>query len=770
MHFPFFPDGVTHINPNLAFQRIGETVRYFNGQSPVAVHAVSDSSAFKATISQFCTLGLATQAQMHRAFGLTPLFVKRAVSVYRREGAAGFYAARVTRGPAVLTSAVLMQAQELLDERLEIAEVANRLGLKSNTLAKAIRDGRLRKINATTEIEKGPTASAKSARSAEDASAPMGVGATNTLDRVAASLGGLDEAAVQFEPVLDVPNGGVLLAIPALVAVGLLAHTEKHFKLPKGYYGLQSIFLLLAFMALARMKTMEALRYCAPGEWGKLLGLDRSPEVRTMRNKVNVLATEGNPGPWSADLFRHWMEATPERASAFYVDGHVRVYNGDQTKLPKSFVSREKLCLRASVDYWVNAMDGQPFFVTYQSVDPGLINVLENQIVPRLKEEVPGQPTEEQLREDPLLHRFTVIFDRAGYSPRLIRALKEQRIACLTYKKSPGEDWPESDFLIRKVRLAMGNLVEMRLAERDTLLGSKKDEQVRVREIRRLMPGGHQTSVISTDFKSDIGQAAAAMFARWCQENFFKYMIENYGIDRLVSYDTVDIPDTLSVVNPSYRTLEGKIRSRAATLSRRKAQFGELSLVKEEEATQAEIATHLQKKGELFEEISQMEQEMLELKTERKATSKHIPASELPEGQRFKALSAGTKQLLDTIKMTAYRAETAMAQSLQEKMARFDDSRSLLRSIYATEVDMLPDYTQSVLRIRLHGMANPSSDASLARLCQELNETETDFPGTKLRLIYELVSSKSGPESTSGEPTFDNPVTSQIPRDQEVCR
>jgi hypothetical protein len=454
------------------------------------------------------------------------------------------------------------------------------------------------------------------------------------------------------------------------------------------------------------------------------------------------------------------MEAMPADATAFYVDGHVRVYHGDQTKLPKSWVSREKLCLRASVDYWVNAMDGQPFFVTYQSVDPGLISVLENQIVPRLINEVPGQPSKDRLQEDPLLHRFTVIFDRAGYSPKLIRNLKEQRIACLTYRKSPGEDWPESEFLSKEVRLVMGNLVKMRLAERQVTLGSKQDEQVLVREIRRLMPSGHQTSVISTNFKSDIGSAAAAMFARWCQEIYFKYMLENYGIDRLVSYDTEDIPDTIKVVNPSHRALEGNIRKQAAILSRKSAEFGTLSLVNEEEATPADVATHLQQKAELHQEITQLQQVLADLKKERKATEKHIPASELPEGQRFKALSVRTKQLLDTVKMVAYRAETAMAQSLQEKMSRADDSRSLLRMIYTTEIDLLPDYEQSVLLVRLHGLANPSSDASIARLCRELNETETVFPGTKLRLIYELVSQKNRPVSMPPEPFAETLVSS----------
>ena len=128
----------------------------------------------------------------------------------------------------------------------------------------------------------------------------MGVGAADVVGRLAASVGELEAVAPDFTPALDVPNGGLLCALPALLAVGLLAGVERHLQLPKGYYGLDSLLLLLAFMALARLASIEALRYSAPGEWGKLLGLDRVPEVRTLREKIRLLAQEDGPGQWSA--------------------------------------------------------------------------------------------------------------------------------------------------------------------------------------------------------------------------------------------------------------------------------------------------------------------------------------------------------------------------------------------------------------------------------------------------------------------------------------
>src|SRR4029077_16281150 len=99
-------------------------------------------------------------------------------------------------------------------------------------------------------------------------------------------------------------------------------------------------------------------------------------------------------------------------------DGHVRVYHGKLTDLPRRYIAHERLCLRGTTDYWVNAMDGRPFFVVSYPVDPGLLNVLEHNIVPRLKAEAPGQPTEEQLKDNLLLSRFSIFFARGGFSPK----------------------------------------------------------------------------------------------------------------------------------------------------------------------------------------------------------------------------------------------------------------------------------------------------------------------------------------------------------------
>ena len=166
----------------------------------------------------------------------------------------------------------------------------------------------------------------KSQRSEADAQAPLGVGTTRSLERVMAAMGKLD----------GVPQGGVLCALPALLAFGLLRHTREAFSLPAGYYPLESYFLALGFLALARVASLESLRYEPPGEWGKLLGLDRIPEVRTLRGKLGQLCQpRGRAQRWSQTLSQEWMAGSAESVGTAYVDGHVRVYHGRLTKLPR---------------------------------------------------------------------------------------------------------------------------------------------------------------------------------------------------------------------------------------------------------------------------------------------------------------------------------------------------------------------------------------------------------------------------------------------------
>jgi hypothetical protein len=541
-------------------------------------------------------------------------------------------------------------------------------------------------------------------------------------------MGETDTAPPIFEPGVDVKAAGVLLAVPALICNGLLKYIDKYLVHVKGFYGTQSLLLIFAFMALLRIKNLEQVRYWDPGELGRIVGLDRIPEIKTLRKKTELIATHGNPAAWSKALATDWIGENTDEVGAFYVDGHVRVYHGKQTKLPKRYISRQRLCLRGITDYWVNDAVGLPFFRVSKALNTGLLHALQEDIVPQLLEATEPQES----RRTP---RFEMIFDREGYSPKTMKQLWEtHRISCTTYNKYAKEDWPESEFVEKEIVHPNGETSSIFIAERGRYF---KDIKFQMREIRKLSESGHQTSILTTNPTTHMTQTAPRMFARWSQENFFKYMLDHYGIDRLVDYQMEAIDDTSRVVNPQYRALSSQIRSMAQKLSRKKAEYGDIHLV--EDIDKAHVNAYLQKKAALKARIDEMTQTIEDLKAKRKETDTHITFDKLPENEQFKNLKKGTKQFVDIIKMIAYRAETAMALLVRPELSKKDEARAIVRQILRADADLEPDLKNGTLTVSLHNLTTPRGNQYAQYLCYQLNEMEVIFPGTEFRLVYKLV-------------------------------
>ena len=768
---PLVAEDASRISDLISVVRQGGQWFCFCGTQPVFQHAEGDLRSFRMFTAQLCVQGACRQAQIIKAFGVCKSSVLRSVRKYRQEGVEGFYRSRRARGAPVMTPEVIQQAQQRFEEGHSKAEVARQLDISYDTLRKAIEQGRVKlpcsPADHRHEVEPPPAASPtvttaspsdKSSRSQEDRAAgqEMGIACTRPIERVLASLGKLPGGApTRFESCRDVSYGGVLCALPALAENGLFRHLQTTFPTLTGYYTTLHVILLLAYMALCRIRTVEQLQYESPGELGKLMGLDRVPEVRCLRNKVRQLSQGQDkkaPEIWAGLLSKDWMEQEPELAGTLYVDGHVRLYHGKKTKLPPRYVARQRLCLRGTTDYWVNDALGQPFFSIERPIDHGLLEAIENEVVPRLLSDVPGQPTKEQLQADPYRSRFLLIFDREGYSPSFFQRMwQEHRIACVTYHKFPKEDWPLSEFSEVTVTMANGEMVTMKLAERGSLVGSR--ERVWMREIRKLTSSGHQTSLISMAYGREGWQDAVALFSRWCQENFFRYMMEHFAIDALSEYQTEEIPDTnRPVVNPAWRELDRRARSAKGKLTQRQARFAALTL--SSQADEAKAAQWEKQKSDLREEIEQLEHEVASLKTQMKSVPKHLEWDQFPEEAKFERLAPSRKRLTDTVKLVAYRVETAMSNILRESLRREDDSRSLLRDLYRSDADVIPHIDTKVLEVRIHTLANPRSNRAVQHLLDHLNAAEHTYPGTEFRLTYTL-----------GEP--ENGVNLNSARDQE---
>jgi hypothetical protein len=732
---PLIPRGATQINGLVSVFRDDTDWTYFLSTIPIYSHKQGDHRMFRMVTSQLVDSGTCRQVDIQRTFGISKSSVIRSVNKLRSGGAEAFFVLRQgRRGGKVFTPEALEQAQHLLDEGYSRKDAAVELGIKYDTFRKAINDGRL------IESRASDAALTKSSRNVVDTAAAdgMGTGCTRVGDRILASLGKMVGVPVRFERCLDVPLAGVLCAIPSLLTNGLLNGVKQFLGQVKGYYTTFHVLLLLAFMALCRIKTTEKLKRHPPGEFGNLLGLDRAPEVRCLRRKMDELSAEQGSEKWAAHLSKYWMEQDPALVGSLYIDGHVRVYHGKLTKLPRRYVSRERLCLRGITDYWVNDATGRPFFVIEKQVDPGLLATLKDDIVPRLLKDVPGQPSEEQLKENPCLCRFVLVFDREGYSPAFFQQMwKNHRIGCMTYHKFPGESWPEQWFTEHEVSMPKGEVVKMRLCEMGSLVGSGKDATW-MKQVRKLTDSGHQTSLISTAFDLPHTQLAARMFSRWCQENFFNYMMQHFDIDVLLDYGVTEFPDTEKVINPTWRQLNQSRNSLSNKLRYRRARFAKMTMHPETSDKPEKYDKWLKKKAELLEEIEKMEYQHNELKVELKQTKKHIDWEELDEKDKFYRLVPGRKRLMDTIRMIVYRAETAMVGLITGPTVDSSDARSLLQDLFLAEADILPDPENEKLNIRVHGASRPAANRALAQLFEHLTLAEVKYPGTELTMTFEL--------------------------------
>jgi hypothetical protein len=545
------------------------------------------------------------------------------------------------------------------------------------------------------------------------------------VERALARSGAQVYAASRFEAHESVLHGGVLFALPSLIKEGLDKLLTIFRPLPHGFYGLHHIILLLCFMALCRIKNPEQLKKYPVGELGKLLGLDRVPQVEYLRHKIHQITSQSRCDLVQETLFESWITQMDE--PFYYIDGHVRVYNGFLAHLPKHYVSREKLCLCATSEFYVNTFDGMPLMVIAGQLNEKLKVAIEKAIV-EIKKITPPQADSQK----PL---FTMVFDREAYEPHWFKSLWENdHIAVLSYRKNVKDKWEES--LFKNTEFEINNVdVTMRLCEMGSLIQERW-----FREIRKLSDTGHQTAIITTHPSLEIVQVALKMFARWSQENFFKYMIANFDFDKIIEYGTEELRDkTVKIPNPAYNQLSYQIKS-----NRGKKERLEAELYQKIAPGNTQTLENLQKiiisEESTIEQINAFVEDINQLIQKRKTLPSRISIEQLPLEKQYNMLKQESKKLKNIILMLAYRSESALYGLLPEYYANATkDGRQLLKEIFTSDADFIPDYQKQTLTIRLHSLSTPRANRVVKKLCDILNQTHSCFPCTNLKLIYDSV-------------------------------
>ena len=669
--------------------------------------SAEDTTTRRLAAVQLVESSSASQRCVAEAFDVDETTLWRWRRDFRGGGVAAL--APLDKGPkraSKLTDAKIAEIVAARATGVSMAAIAIQVGVSLNSVSRALKpaarprpasghlDAKITEDSNDNEVETGDGAVSDLV--------PLARPEPRTIERQAARAGALVEARPAITEGASLPLAGALVILPALAATGLVEVASSVYTTTRpAFYGLRSLLLAVVFAALVGEARAEGLTRIDPVDLGRLLGLDRAPEAHTLRRRMQRLAEEGRSPRLFEALARHHVQANAEAAGIFYVDGHVRAYHGN-AKLRKAHVARMRISMPAAADTWVCDSRGGGVLVWSEEACTSLVGELR-----RAAKEIRALVGPDA--------RPMIIFDRGGWSPVLFAELVKDGFDITTYRKGPKPVERRSSFTDHRFVEETGRRHDYLLADRNVRIPyDAKRRYFACRQITRLKDG-HQTHFLTTRTDPDPAPLGHAMFSRWRQENFFRYMRSRFDLDGLDTYaNALDDPER-SVPNPAKKAAGVRAKAVAAELVQVEARLAEV------------------RSPELAAGVSEARDYVEGLKKSAKDTPARVPLGQLhPDAQ---VLNPERKRIHDAIRMATYNAESILARLLRPHFAKaHDEARTLLREIYSSPADLQIVGTQ--LHVRINALSAPRRSRALAGLCAELTETETTYPGTNLVLVY----------------------------------
>jgi transposase-like protein len=684
---------------------------------------------------QLVTTDIASAVTVAEGFGVSVETLWRWRRRFDADGVGGLMTAKTgPKGPRKLTGRIIKRARELDEQGRSLAAIGEALGISVSTVRVAL--GRVNSApgrqatDATADDDPEPEDGCDVDRVDDEGGtdqpgatlAVVAIPAPRIVERALARAGELVEAPVVFTEGAHLPLAGLLLILPALAATGLIGAFETTYgRLRNGFYGMRATLLMLLFLALLRDPRAEGATRIRPADLGRLLGLDRAPEVKTLRRKLAELAEHRRGATLQAALAAAHMRARPEALGFLHVDGHTRVYSGTRD-LPKTHIARMHLAAHASAETWVADANADPVLVVTALPGASLASKLLR-LLPQLRA---------LLGPD---RRATVIFDRGGWSPATFAALLEAGFDILTYRKGPFDPLPAQAFAEHTYTDPDGDTRDYTLAETTVTLPLPDAHPMSLRQIHRLAGGGVQIPILTS--RTDLPAAAVCwrLAARWRQENYFKYAREHFALDGLDSYVAITDDPTRLVPNPAKKHTRAAIDTARAELDDAE---NRLSTAIDDAAARARqpgsggsadvdpAAMHT-----LAEARDQLDQAVAESRT----TPSHLPLAQVRPDAAL--LDEERKLLTHAIRMAAYNAETTLARMIRPHYARAEhEARALIREAMTLSGDL--QITGDTVHLRLDPASAPRRSRALTALCDQLTATETIYPDTELKIAYSV--------------------------------
>jgi len=742
---PLLPADAVPVGPvaGLVESEAGGVV-FVNGMATFAF-AADDVLGRRLAAVQLVEAKNASVGAVVAAFGVTQVTLWRWREAFAADGVEGLIPAPLgPKGPSKLTDHLAARIQALDAQGRTLAVIAEQAGVSTATVRVAL--GRTGSGSGGEQPAGDETGSGRQEQvltergeaerddlhSAEQEHTSGGSHSLAVLpapvprrgERALARAGLLSQAPVVFTEGAHLPMAGLLLILPALEATGLLVAFESVYaRLRNGFYGLSSVILTMLFLALLRDPRAEGATRVGPGDLGRLLGLDRAPEVKTLRRKLGELAAAGRGADLQAALAAAHANARPDALGFLHVDGHTRVYTGTRD-LPKTHVARLHMIAHATAETWIADAACDPVLVVPGQPGASLAAELVA-IIPDLRAILSdGQ-------------RATVIFDRGGWSPSCFRQLIKAGLDVLTYRKGGFDPLPEDAFTEQIFTAPDGTEHTYTLAEAtvNLPLADQAGTIISLRQIHKRTETGTQVPIVTSRTDLTGAEACWRLAGRWRQENYFRYARAHFALDALDSYaDQGDDLDRL-VPNPAKKHATAAVEKARAELVAGQA---DLSAAIEQAAARAgRPGNHgtATVDPQPAQALTAAQDRYAEAKTTRRETPSHLSLREVRPTARL--LAEETKLVTHAIRMSAYNAESTLARMLTGHYARADDeARALIREAFTLSGDI--HVSDGHLHVRLDPATAPRRSRAIHALCQQLTATATTYPSTNLTITYAL--------------------------------
>lgn len=712
---------------------------FLNGQLCWVWDAGQDDVRRLAAV-QLVRVGAARVNEVASGFGVTPESLRRwRVSVTGEGVAALAPVKKGPKGPTVLTGAKAAEIRRLRAGGASLRATAAAAGVSTDTVRRAL-----------ASQEAGPGESA--AETEESAAGPaqpvlpvlpvLPEPVDRSRERAAARAGLAECAAPVFAPAARVPLAGLFLALPALEATGLLACAKATFgALPDGFYGLETMLLDAVLRALAGEPRAEGASRFDPAALGRVLGMDRAPEVKTIRRKIGLLAETGKAGDLLTALATHHLHPRSgdtgggdgeggDLAAVLYVDGHVRAYQGGR-KIGKVHSTRLKFPTPATEETWVCDAHGSPVLVVMAKPGTALTGELRR-LLPKLRTIVGDD------------RRVLVGFDRGGWSPALFKHMDEAGFDVLTWRKGATGNIAEDQFAPVSHVDVHGEPMHWVAADTTVDLPlATTGEAFRMRQISRIVPARagttRQIHILTTDTRIPAGEVIYRMGSRWRQENYFRYARIHFDLDSHDAYTSADDDPQRSVPNPDKKKAYQKVVAARAHYNQVLAETDAAILaMRTPDPGADEVVITSAMHNAVNAPLRAAEAALDQAEAAHKKIPVRLPLGELSPGQQI--LDTETKLLTHAIRMAAFNTATTLAREIRTNTgyARASEEAHVLTRQALTGSGDIDTTNPGYLTIRLDPLPTARATAAIGELCQHLTTTQTRYPGTGLILRYEI--------------------------------